>query len=135
LAEKVSARLKASEGRRFGLTLGPAFLVLGALLYWRGRGLGAQIAGALGAGLLIASLVAPGMLDPVRRVWMRLALAISKVTVPIFMGIVYFLVISVIGILRRVFGYNAIKRTSNATSYWEPHQLQGDKKQSLKHQY
>jgi hypothetical protein len=135
LAEKISARLTASEGRKFGLTVGPAFLVLGALLFWRGRLLGAQITGALGAGLLIASLVAPAALDPVRRVWMRLALAISKVTVPIFMGIVYFLVISVIGLLRRVFGNNAIKRPPSSTSYWEPHKAAGDKKQALEHQY
>ena len=135
LAGKISTRLTASEGRKFGVTVGPAFLVLGALLFWRGRGFGAQVAGVLGACLLIVSLVAPAMLDPVRRAWMRLALAISKVTVPIFMGIIYFLVISVIGILRRAFGYNAIKRASTVASYWELHRLPNDRKQSLEHQY
>ena len=135
LAEKVSARLTASEGRKFGLTIGPAFLVLGALLFWRGREVGAQITWALGVVLLITSLIAPGALDPVRRVWMRLALAISKVTVPIFMGIVYFFVITLIGLLRRVFGHNAMKRAPFSSSYWETHRIVGDKKHALEHQY
>lgn len=135
MAKRIPTRLKASEGRRFGLTLGPAFLALAALLFWKGRGFGAQITGVLGAVLLLASLIAPGALDPVRRGWMRLALAISKVTVPLFMGLVYFLVITLVGLLRRVFGHNAIRRDAALMSYWEPHRAVSNRKKALEHQY
>ena len=46
----------------------------------------------------------PGRLGPLYRAWMGLALLLSKVTTPILMAIIYFAVITPIGLLLRVFG-------------------------------
>jgi hypothetical protein len=48
---------------------------------------------------------------------MGLAHAISRVTTPIALGIVYFIVITPLGVLMRVLGKNPIGR-SRAESYW-----------------
>jgi Saxitoxin biosynthesis operon protein SxtJ len=135
LASKIPARLTSSEGRRFGLTLGPAFLVIGALLHWRGREVGAALTAAGGVALLFAALAAPRLLEPLQRGWMRFALALSKVTTPIFMGLVYILLISTIGVLARVFGHNSIARPADSTSYWVSRRARHDGKQSMEHQY
>ena len=50
--------------------------------------------GALGGALALAGLVVPRDLGPVERAWMGLAHPISKVTTPIFMGVMYFLVLT-----------------------------------------
>jgi hypothetical protein len=74
--------------------------------------------GGLATALLVAALIAPGQLDPVNRAWMGLAQAISKVTTPVFMGVVFFLVITPVGVLMRVFGHNAIRHRAVNQSYW-----------------
>jgi hypothetical protein len=78
------------------------------------------IAGALGIMLLLGGLLVPGSLGPVYRAWMGLALAISKVTTPIFLGLVYFLVFMPVGMLRRALGHRALERTAVAGSFWLP---------------
>ena len=72
----------------------------------------------LGAVLLGLGLVAPGALRPVHRVWMGAAVAMSKVTTPIFLGIVYFGVITPIGIARRLFGGNPLKHRGGDGNSW-----------------
>jgi hypothetical protein len=110
MAGSLPARLSAREGRKFGLTVGIAFLVLGALAYWRaGLVLGA-VFGSLGVLLLGGGLLLPTRLGPVQRAWMGLAHAISKVTTPIIMGVIYFLILTPAGLLRRTIGDNQLVR-------------------------
>jgi hypothetical protein len=104
LAHPVPARLSPAEGRKFGVQVGIAFLVLAALVWWRGKVGAAPWLGGVGAALLLAGLAVPGLLGPVYRAWMGLALAISKVTTPILMAIIYFVVITPIGLLLRLLG-------------------------------
>ncbi len=110
--------LTPAEGRRFGVTLGTAFATLGALIWWRGRA-GFAI-GLTGAGLLLIAggLLIPGRLGPVERAWMALAHAISKVTTPIVMSIVYFGVLMPTGLIRRAVGRNPLRHASSKDSAW-----------------
>ena len=120
LATTVPTRLTPAEGRKFGLTVGTAFLVLGLYLFWRGRGVGAFSMGILGGLLILGGIVIPGSLGPLFRAWMALAKAISGFTTPVFMGIIYFVVITITGIILRLTGHNAIMRKKDAASYWIP---------------
>ena len=118
MAERIPARLSRGEARRFGLVVGAAFLLLAGFLWWRGRPVAALVCCGLGAVLLGLGLVAPGALRPVHRVWMGAAVAMSKVTTPIFLGIVYFGVITPIGIARRLFGGNPLKHRGGDGNSW-----------------
>jgi len=91
--------------------------VISAFLAWRGLPTGAWITGALGAVLIVAGLVLPRHLQRVEVLWMRLALAISKVTTPIIMGIIFFLVIFPIGLLMRALGHRPLQRPPG-DSFW-----------------
>ena len=115
----IPTRLSASEGRKFGLTVGIAFLALAAVLqFWRHKEIAAAVAGALGALLVLAALVAPTRLGPVERAWMSLAKLISKVTTPVFMGVVFFVVITPIGLLMRLFGRKALVHREEQGGFW-----------------
>jgi hypothetical protein len=118
LAERVPARLNAAEGRRFAFTVGLAFLALAALLHWRGRHALPFFFAVLGGSLLVMGLVLPNRLTPVHRAWMALAHAISRVTTPIFMALIYFLTIVPIGLVRRALGWNPLVRPERAGGYW-----------------
>ena len=119
MAGGISAGLTASEGRKFGLLVGGAFLLLGALLWCRGWVVGALIPAALGGMLFLAGLAIPARLGPVYRAWMAFALVISKVTTPLFMGLIYFLVLTPTGLLARLFGHRPLSRAPGAANYWQ----------------
>ena len=119
MARAVPARLTAAEGRKFGLTVGVAFLVLSVLLAWRGHSAIAIAFAVVGALLSVAGVILPRRLGPVQRGWMAFALAISKVTTPIFLGLVYYVVLTPTGILRRTLGRNPLVPPSKGT-LWFP---------------
>jgi hypothetical protein len=50
---------------------------------------------------------------------MKLAHALSRITTPIFMGIVYFVVLTPAGLIRRTFGRNPLVHAAENGSYWE----------------
>jgi hypothetical protein len=110
--------LSPAEGRKFGLTVGGAFLVLTAILWWRGRTGVAPYFGALGGLLVAAGLVVPTMLGPVNRAWMGLAHLISKVTTPIFMGIIYFVVFTPVGVGMRLAGRRTLVHQPQSHGFW-----------------
>ena len=118
MAASGPARLTPAEGRKFGLTLAAAFGVLTAITWWRGREYAPLVLGTLAAFFLLGGVLLPSRLGPVQRGWMGMAHAISKVTTPIFMGVVYFLVITPVGLLRRLFGSNAVRSDPGKASGW-----------------
>jgi hypothetical protein len=61
--------------------------------------------------LVLTGLIAPSILGPLYRGWMRFGLLLSKITTPLILGIVYFLVISPIAFFRRLQHRDALKRS------------------------
>jgi hypothetical protein len=100
------------------LTVGAAFLALAALLWWRGAQSGGAALGGLGGLLVVGALAIPARLGPVQRGWMALAHAISKVTTPVFMGIIYFAVLTPFGLVRRTFGRSPLHRSRSSPTFW-----------------
>ncbi len=111
-------RYSAAMGRRFAFTLASAFALLALITWWRGRDAPPVVFGALAVLLVLCGLAVPAALEPVERAWMALAHALSKITTPIFMGIVYFLLLVPVGLIRRVTGRNALVRKPVDGSYW-----------------
>jgi hypothetical protein len=78
-----------------------------------------MIGAGLAGSLLLAGMLVPQHLGPVNRAWMGLALLLSKVTTPVFMGVVYFLVLAPTGLLRRAAGKSPIASPRPVTdTYW-----------------
>ena len=117
MAQGRSARLSAREGRKFAFTLAAAFGVLAGVTWWRGGETAPMVLGSIAGLFTLGGLVAPSRLGPVQRAWMGFAHAISRITTPIFMGVVYYLVITPVGILRRLFGGNPL-RAHHGTTGW-----------------
>lgn len=107
--------------RRFGLTVGFVFLLLGCVLLWRHRGAAWPLV-SIGAVLVLAAGLAPLALKWVHGPWMIAALALGWIVTRILLTIVFFLVVTPIGLLQRLFGKRAIEVAfeADAASYWEP---------------
>jgi len=134
LEAAVSARLTPAQGRRFGLTLGAAFVALGGVLVWRGRA-AAPVALVLGVALVAAGLVVPARLGPLQRAWLGLGAALSRVTTPIFLGVVYFAVIMPIGLLLRARGRNPLTRHRAGATCWVPRPVAARSRRDMERQF
>jgi hypothetical protein len=102
------------ENRSFAITLAGGFLIVGLIALWRQRQQPATISLALSVVSLLAGLLLPGRLGPLRRAWMKIGDVISIVTTPVLMGAVYYLVFTPPGLLRRM----RSRRRSKGESSW-----------------
>ncbi len=120
MANRSSTRLTAREGRKFGVTVGTAFLVLAGIAFWRHHPISWRVLGSLGGLFLAGGLILPTRMGPVQAAWMGMAHAISKVTTPIFMGLVYYLVMTPMGFLRRTIGRDPLRHPVRGEGHWVP---------------
>jgi hypothetical protein len=118
VAAGVPARLTVAQGRRFGLTVGAAFLTFAAVAEWREHHVLATGLAAIGAWLTVAALTIPTYLGPLERAWMGMAHAISSVTTPIVMGVMYVTVVAPVGVARRLFGENPLVHKEGERGFW-----------------
>lgn len=123
MAAGVSAGLSkpftAADGRKFGLMVGGVFLALAAFIWWRNNHPTlVPIFGGLGGVLVLGGALIPSRLGGLYKAWMGLALLLSKVTTPIFMGIIYFLVITPISFLVKLFGKRSLVHKAGPHGYW-----------------
>ena len=118
MAEAAASRLTVAEGRKFAFTLAPAFAVLAGLIWWRGEPRVAILLIAIGVVLAMAGVAVPRHLGPIQRGWMGMATAISKLTTPILLGIVYYGVLTPTGLLRRTIGRTPLRRSRDVPTCW-----------------
>jgi Saxitoxin biosynthesis operon protein SxtJ len=98
------------ELRQFGLLVGGAFGVIATIAFLRHKPtIVPGIFGTLSASLILTGLAVPAVLSKVYAGWMGMAVLLSKVTTPIFMGVIYFIIISPIGAVMRAAGRNKLK--------------------------
>ena len=119
MATTTQPRLTPSRARRFGLEIGGLLLVVALLLFRRGvHPRSASWSAVLGAGLIAVAIARPALLAPFARWWMALATAISRITTPIVLGVVYLALLTPIGWLRRTVGRSPIARDADSPTYW-----------------
>jgi len=76
------------------------------------------VCGALGALLVLAGVIVPERLGPVFRAWSALGHVLSRITTPVFLGCVYFLVLTPVGLVMRLLGRRPLVRPDGAPSWW-----------------
>jgi len=109
--------------RWFGVLLGLFFLVVGSLLRWRaGPGTASTVLFALAGALPLLYYLVPPLRRPLYLGWVYAAWPIGLALSFALLAVVYYLVLTPIGLLMRLFGYDSMKRTFDreATSYWVP---------------
>ena len=113
-----SAPPSARELRAFAWSVGGAFAAIGAVGAWRGRPTLGVALGAVGVALWLAAVAAPARLATPYALWMRLALAMSAVTTPVLMAVVYFAVLTPLAVLMRLAGRRPIGVPRSAPTAW-----------------
>ena len=68
---------------------------------------------------LILGLINSKFLTPLNKLWFKFGLLLGRLISPIIMGIIFFFVVTPIGLLLRIFGKDVLNlKKNNAESYW-----------------
>ncbi len=93
-----------NEDRKFGFVVGGALALLGSALVLAGSRLAGPVLGGAGVLLLLLAAAAPGLLGPLHRGWMAFARVLGRVNTALFLGLVFFLVLTPLGFAFRLDG-------------------------------
>jgi len=128
--------LKLPSNRTFGFTIAIALAVIGALPLLKHaevRWWAWIAAAAFGA----VTWLLPRWLTALNRWWLKLGLLLGRIVSPIAMAILFYLVITPIGLAMRLFGKAAmrVEFDPKASSYWLRREPPGPPPDSLNNQF
>jgi hypothetical protein len=127
---------KQSSDRFFGLTFFVVFLIIALWPLLKHGPIRLPVLG-IALGFLGISLLAPALLGPLNRLWLKFGALLHSITSPIILGIMFYLVILPIGLIMRLLGKDLLRlgfdRTSS--SYWIRREPPGPDKTSLNRQF
>ena len=110
--------IKISSNRSFGIVFFIVFLVIafypltysGELRVWSVM---------ISLIFLFLGLLNSKILTPLNKLWFKFGIFLSKIISPLIMGIIFFLVVTPIGLLMRLLGKDVLNlKYNNNKSYW-----------------
>ena len=122
--------------RSFGIVFTVVFAVVAA---WPLKDDGdIRVWAAIVSGLFLAvAFLRPGLLRPLNIVWFKFGLLLHKVVNPLVMGFLFFVTITPIALLMRLFGKDPVNRKLDmeAESYWIERTPPGPAPETMKNQF
>ena len=110
--------IKISSNRSFGIIFFLVFLLIGLypLTYDGDIRIGFVIISLI---FLVLGLLNSKILTPLNKLWFKFGIFLSKIISPLIMGIIFFLVVTPIGLIMRIFGKDVLNLKYNKNqSYW-----------------
>jgi hypothetical protein len=113
-------RIGPGSNRNFGLVMAGAFLIVAGLQLYSGSLVWALIWTVLAAVFAGLAAKAPGWLEHPNRLWFRFGLLLHRIINPLVLGLLFFVVVTPIGLVMRMFGQRplALGFDKSAASYW-----------------
>ena len=127
------SQIKISSNRSFGITFFVVFLIISLWPLLNEESLRIWSI-SISFIFLFLGLINSNLLLPLNKIWFKFGIFLGSIFAPIAMGIVFFVVVTPIGIVMRLFGKDILKRKFNnkEKSYW----VYRDKnKSSMKNQF
>lgn len=128
--------VKTGSEKSFGIVFAVLFTALGL---WPLIDSGSVRVWALVAAIVFlgAGLFIPAVLRPLNLLWFRLGMALAKIMNPIIMGLLFYLTITPMALLMRLFGKDPLHRRfePQAKSYWVVRDPAGPAADSMRNQF
>ena len=125
-----------SSDRALGLVFAVVFLAIG-LYPWFFNGALRLWALVVGGAFAAMALLLPSLLAPLNRAWTRLGMLLHKVMSPIVLGVMFFLVITPMGVVMRWLGKDPLRLhfDRELPSYWLERTPPGPKPDTFSDQF
>ena len=128
--------IEGGSNRSFGITFAIVFAVIGLLPLLSGSSvrLWSLVASTL---FLLCALLLPSVLAPLNRAWLWFGLRLHRIVSPVVLGIMFFLVITPIGLAMRALGKDPLRLKFDkvSSSYWIERTPPGPPPESFKDQF
>lgn len=128
--------VEGSSDRSFGVVFAVVFLLIAAWPLWHGESprWWALVVSALFGAVAMAK---PALLAGLNRQWMKLGILLGKIVGPIAMGVLFYGVITPLGIAMRLAGKDPLrlKYDRGADSYWIRREPPGPPPDSMTNQF
>ena len=123
MAEAATRKKSRRAEREFGLIVGGVLLLISGWWLYRGKfPTLSHVTLPLGGLLVLLGLIFPAALVWPNIAWMALAEVLSFVTTRIILAFVFFVIVTPIGFIKRLFGWDPLHRRAGASdSYWLPY--------------
>ena len=122
--------------RKFGLVVGGVFVLLAAWSWWRGHAVAPLLLTTIGTPLLLGGALAPQLLAPLERAWMAFAHVLGRINTQLILGLLYYLLFTPIGWLRRLGKDPLDRRMGEAkSSHWVRRGKQQTDAERYRHQF
>ena len=128
--------IKVSSDQSFGIVFALVFLAVGIWVVSDGQSKGwfFFVSAAL---FLVVAIARPSILGPLNRAWAKFGLLLGRVINPVILGVVFFLVVTPIAVVLRLWGKDSLHLKSNPDlkSYWIDRSPAGPKFGSMTKQF
>ena len=128
--------VRTSSNRSFGVVFAVVFLVIG-VFPWFVDGRVRVWSLVVSAAFSLVAMLAPQVLAPLNRVWTRFGLVLHRIVSPVVLGIMFFLVVTPIGLLMRAVGKDPLRLRfdEQVRSYWIERRPPGPAPETLNNQF
>jgi hypothetical protein len=123
--------IKRKDNITFGILFFILFLIIG-LYPLKSEGLIRIWSVVLSLVFLIITIIRPNLFTFTNKLWIQFGILLGKIISPVVMGLVFFFVVTPIGILVRIFKKDVMGLKRDANTYWIKRE---DKLQSMKKQF
>jgi hypothetical protein len=122
--------------RKFGLTVGSVLVLIAAVLFYFEKSSSVYFA-VIGAVLILTAVIYPKILKLLNKIWMGLAVLLGFVMSRVIIAILFYLVLTPIGLLAKLFGkkFMDLKYDKSAESYWEIRSIKEKKQLDYERQF
>jgi len=132
----IEQALQLPSNQKFGWFFAAIFAVGGAYAIWKSSIF-------LASGLFVLSIIfaivvvaVPALLAPLNKLWYRFGMLLGRIVSPVVLGILFFLLITPVGVFTRFFGRDVLLMKKRVVpSYWVERNPVGPPPDSFKNQF
>jgi hypothetical protein len=128
--------VKGSSERGFGIVFAVLFAIIGLFPLLGDGGVRWWSLG-LAAAFLAAAHLAPAVLKPLNRLWLKFGLLLHRIVNPLIMGLLFFATVTPIGLIMRALGKDPLRLSfdRSARTYWIERDPPGPAPDTMKNQF
>tara|TARA_B100002051_G_scaffold188444_1_gene178498 strand:+ start:689 stop:1099 length:411 start_codon:yes stop_codon:yes gene_type:complete len=121
--------------RNFGFTIGSILLVIALILFFKEKDSDVYFF-SIGLVFILSGIVLSFILKPFYKIWMTFAVIIGWIMTRIILAILFFIIITAIGVLARLFGKDFLNlKPDNRDSFWNMRNIDRELNQDYEKQF
>jgi hypothetical protein len=124
------------SNRKFGCFFSFVFAASGVSAFFKNEFALTSFSVLVAAVLIVITFISPTLLAPFNRLWFSFSMLLGRLVTPLVMGIIFFLLITPVSLVTRLFGRDILKiKKRRVNSYWVERNPAGPAPDSFKHPF